>query len=199
MRKFLFACVAVFGLTNITAQEKETVGGFEKGDVFISGSVNFNSTSISDVEGSDTNFTLSPSVGYFLSDNIAIELGLAFGSSELEGTFGDSTSSTFGVTLGADYYFTPANKFSFVVGAGVSYITQGSEVASVDQPDVNTFVIAAAPGVNYFVSESFALRASVGALSYATTKQDVDGANSFNRFGFNLDLSSVNIGLTYKF
>ena len=58
--------------------------------------------------------------------------------------------------------------------------------------------IAVAPGVNYFVSDCIALRASFGALSYASNK--ADGADdAATNFGLNLDLSDINFGITYKF
>ncbi len=196
MRKLLFACVAVLGLVNVTAQEKETVGGFEKKDIYISGTVGFSNNSNSGSDVSFTNYVISPSVGYFVTENIAVELGLTIGSEErFDGFIGDVVdTNTFGVNLNGIYFFTPSNQFSFVVGAGISYATIGEE----NTPDTNAFAIAVAPGVNYFVSESFALRASVGSLSYSNSK--VEGAsNSTSNFGLNLNLASINLGLTYKF
>lgn len=178
------------------AQEEKAKGGFAKEDVYISGTVGYNSAT-----GDVSNYTVSPSVGYFVSENIALELGLVIGGGNNValpgGIIGDTNS--FGATLGANYFFTPESDFSFVVGAGFSYVNTGYEVGGVKGNDVNTFGIAIAPGINYFVSESIALRASVGALSYASSKVDVDGAESVNSFGLNLDFSAIQFGLTYKF
>ena len=81
------------------------------------------------------------------------------------------------------------------MGAGLNYNSQETG------PDVkvNTFTIAVAPGVNYFVSDAFALRATVGSLGYTSAKADTDGAESVSQFGLNLNLSNINFGMTYKF
>ncbi|MFD0991760.1 porin family protein [Tenacibaculum geojense] len=169
--------------------------GFEKSDVYLTGTVGFNNESLGDF--SSSLFTFSPSAGYFVSENIALELGLTFASGENEAT--DTEASVFGVGLGASYFFTPSEKFSFIVGAGFSYSNESSEEFGVEQPDQSIFGFTVSPGINYFISESFALRASIGALSYRNTSVDIDGADSINNFGLNLNLSNIELGLTYKF
>ncbi|WNW02318.1 OmpW family outer membrane protein [Tenacibaculum sp. HL-MS23] len=189
MKKVLLVIAMVAAGFTANAQEEKAKGGFAKQDLYISGTVGYNTVDEADA------YTFSPSVGYFVSDNIALELGLTIGGSDT----GATETNAFGVNLGANYFFTPENDFSFILGAGLSYVSEGSEVAGVEQADRNTFGIAIAPGINYFVSESIALRASVGALSYASSKVDVDGAESVNSFGLNLNLSTIQFGLTYKF
>ncbi|WBX74970.1 outer membrane beta-barrel protein [Tenacibaculum ovolyticum] len=192
MKKLLLAITIVAAGFTVNAQE-EVKGGFSKKDIYISGTVGYSNVSTGDVDASG--YTLSPSVGYFVSDKIALELGLVIGSSDNTTT----KTNSFGASLGANYFFTPSKDFSFILGAGLGYSSTGSELLGVDQPDVNTFTIAVAPGINYFVSKSLALRATVGALSYSSSKLDVNGAKSTNTFGLNLNLSDVNFGLTYKF
>ncbi len=186
--------VAVFGFTTINAQDEATTGGFAKGDVYASGSVGYSNTTVADFKSNE--FTFSPQVGFFLTENIALEAGLIFGSSE---DFSEDKTSSFGGSIGANYFFTPAKQFSFVLGAGVAYTNSKFEPNGGGESKVNTFAIAVAPGVNYFVSDCIALRASIGALSYASSKEDADGAEAVNTFGLNLDLSDINFGVTYKF
>ncbi|WP_298902774.1 OmpW family outer membrane protein [uncultured Psychroserpens sp.] len=195
MKKLLLmTAVAVFGFSNVNAQDENTTGGFEKGDVYVSGTVGYNSTKEGDFK--TNRFDFMPTVGYFVSENIALEANLIIGSSE---DADDDKTSTFGAGLGATYFFTPASQFSFTVGAGVAYTNAKFEPNGGTETKVNAFAIAVAPGLNYFVSDCFALRASIGALSYASAKPDVDGAESANAFGLNLDLSDINFGVTYKF
>lgn len=195
MKKLLLmAAVAVFGFTNVNAQDENTTGGFAEGDVYVSGSVGFSTTKVADFKSNDFNF--SPAVGYFISDNIALEANLLIGSGE---DFDEDKTSTFGAGLGATYFFTPSSQFSFTVGAGVSYASTKFEPNGGEEAKVNAFGIAVAPGLNYFVSDCFALRASVGALSYTSAKPDAEGAESTNTFGLNLDLSDINFGVVYKF
>ena len=197
MKKLLLmTAVAVFGFANVSAQEEDTAG-FAKGDVYVSGTVGFTSASQDEVKQNNLNF--SPSVGYFITDNIAAEFGLIVGSNKVENGDFERTLSDFGAALGANYFFTPSSKFSFIIGAGLTYVSTTDKEDGFEDVKVNTFAIAVAPGINYFVSSSFALRASIGALSYSSTKADIDGAEALNTFRLNLDLSNVNFGVTYKF
>ena len=195
MKKLILtAAVALFAFT-ANAQDGAATGSFAKSDLFVSGTLGFSSTSQGDAKTSG--FEFSPSVGYFLTDNIALEFGLGFGSDK---AVNDDKTTTVGVDLGARYFFTPASQFSFTVGAGFEYQTATTSFdAGGDDLKVNAFGFAVSPGVNYFVSDAFALRASIGALSYTSTKQDVSGADASNSFGLNLDLTDINFGLTYKF
>ncbi|SDI50148.1 OmpW family outer membrane protein [Winogradskyella thalassocola] len=194
MKKLLFtAAVAVLGFTSVSAQEEATTTGFAKGDLFVSGSVGFNSSKTGDAKSNDLNF--SPSVGYFISENIALEVNLMVGTEE---NAAEDKLTSVGAGLGATYFFTPSSKFSFTVGAGVDYANSKFEPNGGGEAKVDTFGFAVAPGVHYFISDKFALRASVGALSYESTK--VDGADdATNDFGLNIDLSDINFGIVYKF
>ncbi|MFT4611274.1 MAG: outer membrane protein W [Glaciecola sp.] len=195
MKKLLLiAAVAVFGFSNVNAQdEKTTTGGFAEGDVYVSGTVGFNSSAFGDAKSND--LTFSPSVGYFISENIALEANLLIGSGE---NVLDTKRSSFGGGLGATYFFTPSDQFSFTVGAGVNYASNKVEPDGGSEAKSNSFGIAVSPGLNYFVSDCFSLRASMGALSYRSEKEDGadDAATSF---GLNLDLSDIVFGIVYKF
>ena len=164
---------------------------------FVSGTVGFNSTSQGDQKRNSLDF--SPSVGYFLTNYIAGEFTLIVGSDKREfGTF-EATDSRFGASLGATYFFTPANKFSFTTGANLFYLSSKFENGEGGETTNDTFGIAISPGVNYFISNDFALRASIGALSYSSSKDDFEGAEAANTFGLNLDLSNIRLGLLYRF
>ena len=190
--------VAVFAFTNVNAQDENTTAGFAKGDIYVSGTVGFNSQTQD--EEKINNLKFSPTVGYFVSNNIALEFNLLFGSQKEEFEGFEEKMSQFGAGLGATYFFTPDSQFSFTVGAGLAYVSSKEEIDGVDEDfKANTFGIAVSPGLNYFVSDCIALRASIGALSYSSSKADFDGAEALNTFGLNLDLSDINFGVTYKF
>ncbi len=193
MKKILsIAAIAVLGIFGTQAQD----GGFEKGDFYATGSVGFTTTSQG--EASTDTYTFSPGAGYFISENIALEAQLTFGSATVEVGGNATDSSTAGGGLGAVYFFTPSNKFTFTTGLGLAYIR--TSVGSGDNAlDTNTFGVNLFPGVHYFVSDHVVLRASVAALAFQSTKMDVEGAVARNTFGFNLNLTDVNFGIVYKF
>ena len=95
MKKIILSIFAL-GTLAMNAQD----GSFSKGNVALSGEVGNLTTKILDAN-------VSPSMMYFVTDNIALRGGLTFGNSETT-VAGVSTgeSSAFGVNFGANYYFS---------------------------------------------------------------------------------------------
>jgi opacity protein-like surface antigen len=204
MKKVLLSALAVFAFTFANAQEGETKseGGFSKGDVFVSGSFGFGSEKFGDFYDASS-FNFSPSVGYFVSENIAIGAMLKISSAENAevefpgfGSGNVEKFSSFGADIFGRYYFTPADKFSLfaqaAVGFGSNTYEDGGEFKA------STFGVNAGLGLSYFVSSNFAIEASWVGLGYNSfTFEDAD--DSFNTFGLNGNLSNINLGLVYKF
>lgn len=196
MKKLLFtAAIAVLGFTSVNAQEDTTVGGFEKGDVFISGTVAFGTESTGDFSADA--FTIAPKAGFFVSDNIAA--GLKVGYTSLTGdNDGTDTRDVNEFSVGAfgRYYFAPANQFSLFTELGVDYFSGDDKLADVGY---DGFDVAFAPGISYFVSKNFAIEATVGVLGYSTSEVDVDGAESTDNFNVGLNFEDISFGVVYKF
>ncbi|MFT4943949.1 MAG: opacity protein-like surface antigen, partial [Flavobacteriales bacterium] len=96
----LFAAFAAFAMTSVNAQDS----GFAKSDIYMTGTVGFNSstTSVTGADDADTSdMNLSPTIGYMLTDNIALEAGLSYGTSEsFNEDFGadsETTTTSFGI------------------------------------------------------------------------------------------------------
>ena len=186
------------GFITLTAySQDDSFTGFAKGDTFISGTVGFSSSSQGEFSGNV--FEFLPSVGYFLSDNIAGEITVIVGSTTLEQLNNKQTLTDLGIGLGATYFFTPANRFSFLIGGSLAYVNRKDKEDGFQDLTINSFAIGVSPGINYFVSDKFALRATLGAISYTNSKADFDGAEASNTFNLSLDLSDVNFGVIYKF
>ena len=196
MKKLLFAAMAVFAFGTANAQE-EVTGGFSKGNIFVSGGLGFNSTKTGDFKTSTVQF--APAVGYFVSDNIAIgaRLGIASGKQD-NGVTEDKASSFEGQVFGR-YFWTPASQFSLFaeLAAGVGSTKFEPEFGPEEKS--KTFGVNAGVGVNYFISNQFAIEAGWAGLGYNTDDNGGDGAEETNSFGLNVDLSAINFGLTYKF
>ncbi|MBW1298383.1 porin family protein [Aquimarina litoralis] len=193
MKKLILTAIAVFTLTFVNAQD----GGFAKGDIFLSGSFGYNSTSTGDIK--DNSFEFTPRAGFFVSDNIAVGARLGFTTSKQETPITeDLKTNTFNAGAFGRYYFTPSNKFSIFGELGLEYASSKTEQGP-GELKINGFGVNVGPGVSYFLSDHFALEAFWGALGYATAKPDVDNAESTNAFTFGLDLDDINLGLVYKF
>jgi len=211
MKKIVLSVAALFAFAMTNAQEttSETVG-FAKGDMFLSGSLGFSSDK--DGELKSNSFTVAPRAGYFVSDNIAIGLELGFSGStfeEFDGfDFYDRKVNTFGIGAFGRYYFSPEGNFSFFGQLGAGYVSSQVKFEGFDngfggdttfeQPKVSGFTVALAPGLSYFVSESFALEATFGVLGYTSVEVE-NSPDSSDSFELGLDLNNILIGAVYKF
>lgn len=197
MKKIILTVAAVFALTFANAQDKkESSEGFAKGDLYLTGTAAFSSEKTGDVKVDG--FTLSPGLGYFLTENIALEGGLSILSANADNGAGDELkASGFGFNAGARYFWTPASKFSLSVGANISYTSTKLDDGTADFTTKEIgFNIPL--GMNYFVSNDFALTAQWGGLGYSSNDNGGNGAEKTTGLNLGLDLSTINFGLIYK-
>ena len=195
---FLFAALALFAF-NVNAQDEDNDSngyGWSKGDIYISGSVGIMSTSFGDAK--DNGFTFMPQVGFLVSDNVAIGGQLGFMSNNSEDTGGNtvSESNTFMVGAYGKYLFTPEDRFTTYLGAGLNYMSEKDKISDVTY---DGFEIGAGWGLVYGLNDNFFIGANHTLLSYSTFKSDIDGAESVNTFNLGLDWKSLNFSLGYKF
>ncbi|MBW2961223.1 outer membrane beta-barrel protein [Mesonia sp. JHPTF-M18] len=95
------------------------------------------------------------------------------------------------------YYFFNDNKFNLFGELGLGY----GHTKDINDNKFNGINVGLAPGVNYFVSEHFALEATFGILGYTSAKPDIEGVDneSTDSFQFSLNMSDINLGLIYRF
>jgi len=199
MKKLLLSALAVCAFTFSNAQETETeTAGVAKGDMMISGAFGFSSMSTGDAK--DNSFTIAPRFSYFVSDNIAVGAKIGFTSTTEDDGFSPDETKTTDLSLGAfgRYYMTPASKFSVFAELGADFVSRKWEQGAADA-DSAGFALGVAPGVSYFLSDSFAIEASWGVLGYATDDNGGDGADSTDSFNIGLDMRDLTFGLAYKF
>jgi len=206
----------------------------EQGKIFIGGQINFNSQKTSNLDSvlvtdySNKGFQFIPNIGYFVANNFAIGINLDFGTSSSSQTYVSnspytSTNSTTSVTYGggvfARYYCKIADKFFFVLNAGITYSTQPEKVTqssndpnsvySYDYPanqNIQQHVtnITLAPGLTYFMTTKLGIQVNFGNLFYTnnTSKNTTitrDNHNNYQYSGVNLNSSTFNVGLNYYF
>ena len=213
MKKIILTVAAVFALTFANAQDtKEATSGgmgFSNGDLYLTGKAGFDSTK--DFQDDDSGdffkkndgFELSPGLGYMISDNLAIEGQLTFASRTKENaTTGTETKDTgFGIAAGVKYYFTPASQFSLSIGGNVSYMSTKEEVTTslgTGSGTAKEIGFNVPLGMNYFVSNDWALTATWGGFGYSSNDNGGGSAPKTTGFNLGLDLSSLSFGLLYK-
>ncbi|MBF4492721.1 porin family protein [Flavobacterium sp. MR2016-29] len=184
MKKIFLTAIAVLGFTFANAQTT----GFTKGDTFISGAFNIGSEKTGDAKSSG--FEIEPSVGYFVSENIALGGKLGFGSVKV----GDNKANSFTAGAFGRYYFTPASQFSVYGQAGLDFTNSKSGDFKTNEYGVNVGL-----GLSYFLSNHFAIEATWAGLGYSVNNNGGHGADKTNSFGIGTDLRNVSFGVVYKF
>ena len=206
MKKLLLmAAVAVFGFTTINAQEDTKTFGFAEGDIFLEGNIGFSSTNDKNFDEKSSGFNISPQVGYFLTDDIAIGGIISFNSFKEEVSGTDVLDlSGFGIGAFGRYYFLDlGERFKTFTEFGIGYSSDKDKISDVA---FNTIGAGLDLGINYFVTEKIALTFGLrNVLSFSSTKADVDGAEAVSNF--NLGFGDVAnpfggnaaFGLLFKF
>ncbi len=199
MKKIILSAIAVcaFGFAN--AQDKESYG-FATGDMYLGGSISYSSTevTVSGVTGKTTSSTIAPEFGYFLSDNLALTVGLELTSEDNGTTKPKSTV----INVGGRYYFlNVGERFKTFTNFGLH---SGSEDSGVAGDDKTTGLgLHAGIGVNYWINSKWAVDFGLtDVFSYDTVKQGDDKGTSMTldiNNKYNNIFAAAKLGLIYKF
>jgi outer membrane protein len=207
MKKIILTAAAVFALSFADAQDKKDSGfGYTKGDIVLGVNI-MTMSSTNEVGGVSTKTSSSmigPDVAYFISDNLALELGLQIGSSPnpAPAKAGSTTRATSNIAVGARYYFLNlGERFKTYTNFGLNF---GSvDIVGNGVGDTTTsFGVGAGIGMNYFLTSKVAINFGLGkVISYdssktgdAKTSDMMINLNEFNNF-----LSKPTFGVSYKF
>ena len=152
----------------------------EKGKLMVGASSDLNFTSTTNDETDDTTntFEVSPQVGYFVADNIAV--GLNFGYSNVNPEGDDNSTNTIGVGPFARVYFLEEEKIRPYAQA--AYLYNSVKVGDADATDASE--IGLTGGAAYFITDSVSIDA---ALNYGLGMSDTVDYSKLNfGVGFNL-------------
>lgn len=160
-RLFLLAGVLTFSL-NLSAQ---TVSA---GAWMIGGTAGFASTKFQESDNSSTFFDLSPSVGVYIIDDLAVGLGLSYSSVKI----GDNTESSTSVSPYLRYYFL--NPIFAQAGLDIG-LSDGAGLA-----------FNAAVGYSWFLNNNVAIEPQFYYLNY---NQEGDFGD-YSTFGFAIGIQA---------
>lgn len=218
MKPFLLFIFALFSVTLCHAQ-------LEKGTRLIEGSFNVGGSSrtdefnlfggLTDFESRSNFLVVAPSIGWFTGNNTMVGLGL---------TYQHNTSKNFQFFNGGqqDPFITRENLFSmnsyytkfsplvdklyltttvsFLVGLGTENSEFGDQEQESNILQINFNVV---PGLTYFISDKWALQASIGQVFYqfrdAKWKTDIqdEPKNTSHNYGLNFSANTFRIGFQY--
>lgn len=132
-----------------------------------------------------TNYSINPTLGYFLADNLVLGLGTTYTyskSNEIQdydtvATSDKINSQYLQVASYLGYYIKLSDKAYFSLTGSVGYrftlfYRRTSTLLEEDKEDKSYEIKAnLTPGILYFINEKFALQATVGSLYYTYTRE----------------------------
>lgn len=193
----------------------------QKNSFYIGGQAGFNSTTTSiDNNGTSTttsklnNYSFSPEVGTFLTNQVQLGVGFTFSGSKQEtpnairGTTSASTINRYGGTVYSRYFFGEGN-FRPFVGVNVSVLPGNSTVETAGATGSirnNTLDFGANlnAGFGYGLTKRLAVVGSFGTFGFQSSTAKQEGSNTkttTNNFGLNANTlgNLFTVGVYYTF
>jgi len=193
MKKYLLLLIILLPVTNIFSQTT-------KGNFILSGgtSMQFNGNVEKRVYGGRTldedkinSFSFLPSIGYFVMDNLAIELFSDISISRHRFNYeNDYWSSSTLILPNVLYYFPMTGKIRPLVKVGVGYLFGNKNIVYDTEASYSGIAMNLGGGISYFISEDISFNFG---LTY--TKSDLIRSNDNNakiirsNFGSNVGIS----------
>lgn len=191
MKKLLLSLIAV------SAMAFSTQAQTEKGKIMLGGNLAFDSYK-SDADGSkaNTSFSVVPSVGYFVDNNVAIGTGVGYSYAK---TIGTLENQAFVVSPFGRYYANLSDSFKFFGQLAVPMEFGSSK--SVDATgDVGSKVgsstkiqVALSPGFAFFPTSKIGIEFALNGLSYTNFKQENANGDQIKGSGYD----SINFGTNF--
>ena len=174
--------LAFLGLTSSIAHAQTTP--LTKGRGLLSGSIGYHSDKYRGSDSQDL-FNFTPTVGFFVADNVA--LGLNGNLQVLGGNSTYSRQTTYSVGPFARYYRVVGGSDKFALYG------QGSLGYSHYNGGYNLGYASITPGLAFFPIPRFGLEASLRGLSYSSNFNDT------HSFDFGFSLQNIQLGAAYYF
>jgi len=192
----LLITVSFFFCSAQDQNSDENIYGFLQDEIFVEG--NFQFSSISDKNNDNTTNLLrfNPKVGYFLSNNLALGIEVAYGFEKLDDPRASLINEKNEYTAGlfGRYYFMELGKRFFTYSElGGSYTISDGFVETngerMELDGINTIAGNLNIGLNYFANENLVISFGLADIvSFTSTKVNVDDSKPINRIDANLNI-----------
>ncbi|SEQ89346.1 outer membrane beta-barrel protein [Pedobacter rhizosphaerae] len=200
MKKLLLSLVAVAGL--VYSANAQT----EKGKFMLGGNVGFNSTKVDGAPKADINFSVIPSVGYFVGNNFAVGTGVGY--TYEKSVSGRTQEGAFEVAPFGRYYVNLTDQFKFFgqLSVPLAFGTQKAVDANGDTGaklgTTTSIGVNVAPGFAFFPTKRIGIEVSVNGLGYENyqVKNEATGAKvKSNSFGLEANTFAPKLGVMFHF
>lgn len=194
MKKVFLTLAIALGLT--TAANAQDVG-----KMWVGGTVGFSATKTTYDDNTKLDFKVLPEFGYILSENIGI--GIALGGAHTnvsDELWGDTQVNTYIVNPFLRYTFLKGDIGALFFDAGAAY---GHQKYVNKGPLGQSLEVGFKPGVAINVSDNIALIGKFGFLGWQyqhlDPKTPLLKKSHSNKFGFDFDMTNIQIGASLKF
>jgi len=201
----------------------------EKGKFILGGTIGYSSTKSETVQYNNkrTNLDLLPSAGYFVSENLALGLGIGYSRNINNITYNSEpavhyayynrkeTTDYFMISPFIRHYVNISDKFKFFSQLSVPMKwgniksedggnNPAADVISDSKSKTTSIGVGIEPGLAYFPTKKIGIQLSIGGISYAWNKTR-DEAGSFNNemkahaFNLGTNFLAPRIGVQFYF
>ncbi|MCC9062212.1 outer membrane beta-barrel protein [Flavobacterium piscisymbiosum] len=201
---FVILSMLTFSFANAQQQEVDSEMNsakgvtFEKGDMFLEGSIKISTGGETDYYG------FSPKFGYLLNDKFAVGAKLNY-SSEKEETVPETKTNVFGIGAFARYYFLELDKkrFKAFAEAGLGFGSNKTKIEGIEDDTDNSITADITVGLNYFVTKNIAVTFTLANVLAYNSVSPENGPSS-DTFNLNINLfenifDQPQFGLLYRF
>ncbi|WP_262248276.1 porin family protein [Parapedobacter soli] len=194
MKKLFLTLSAAVALT--FAAQAQT----EKGKTILGGTVSYDYSNVKDVDGSVQSFSIIPSVGVFVNDNVAVGLGIGYAWGQEDNGTNKTKIGEFSAAPYARLYKGDGN-FKFFGQLSVPMGWGNSKVDDTKLGSSERYGVELAPGFAFFPTNKIGIEFSVRGLYYQNSTLKSEGGDNVSTNSFGLDASSFapRIGLQFYF
>jgi len=195
MKKVLLTLTAIAGLT-IAAQAQT-----EQGKIMVGGQLGFETSKVKDTDHKNNSFSINPTVGYFVSDNLAIGTGIGYNWGKTETSKDNSVKNdAFQVSPFARKYSANGPvRFFAQLSVPMAWGTTTTEVNNVETKNkFESYGVELAPGLAYFPTSKIGIELKVRGLYYNYNKDKTDDV-AVNTFGLNVNSLAPTLGVQFHF
>lgn len=195
MKKVLLTLTAIAGLT-IAAQAQT-----EQGKIIVGGQVGFQTSKVKDTDFKNNSFSINPTVGYFISDNLAIGTGVGYNWSKDESVTDLSTKrDAFQVSpFVRKYSANGPLRFFAQLSVPMSWGKTTVETNNIKaESKFENYGVELAPGLAYFPTSKVGIELKVRGLYY-NYNNNKTADRSTNTFGLDVNSLAPTLGVQFHF
>ncbi|MEN8137567.1 MAG: outer membrane beta-barrel protein [Bacteroidota bacterium] len=152
--------------------------------MWLGGGINYTSTN------GDGIFTLAPSFGMMINENMAIG-----GTLQLSG---GSNTSGWALIPYFRYYMPVTDKFSLYGDAYIAIAGGDNDTTDDNFGSYSAWGIGVSPGVQYWFTPQWSISTTVGRVGYQSSKFENQN-DPDTKFNLNVDFTAINFSLLYHF